>query len=291
MVKLAIIGLGGMGNHHALALESVKGCTVVAGVDPLRKARAAFGAKYPDVALYTEHRRMLKEMDADAVLICTPTLDHKAIAIDAMRSGRDVLTEKPMARTVADCRRMNDVAEKTGRLLMVAHCRRFDKDWGRFASIVRKGQLGRPLLWRSVAAGTGPGSWYMDDERGGGPLMDGAVHNYDFGNFMFGDPESVLASSVGLTRRSAVDTATAVVRYASGDQLMVSWAWGPRGDGAHDVMGPKGTLLFGHGGMAPAREKGNAYLRLWPNGKDMKLIKFKYNGLDMYIGEDRHFIS
>ena len=41
--------------------------------------------------------------------ICTPTLDHKAIAVDAMRSGRPVLTEKPMARTVADCRRMNDV--------------------------------------------------------------------------------------------------------------------------------------------------------------------------------------
>jgi len=202
-----------------------------------------------------------------------------------------VLTEKPMARTVADCRRMNDVAEKTGQILMVAHCRRFDKDWGRFASIVGKGQLGRPLLWRSVCAGTGPGSWYMDDTRGGGPLMDGAVHNYDFGNYMFGEPESVVASSVSLTRRSAVDTATAVVRYASGDQLMVSWAWGPRGDGAHDVMGPKGSLLFGHGGMAPASEEGYAYLRVWPNGKDMKLIKYKYNGLDMYIEEDRHFIS
>lgn len=131
----------------------------------------------------------------------------------------------------------------------------------------------------------------MDDQRGGGPLIDGAVHNYDFGNFMFGDPVSVLASSIKLTRRSAVDTATAVVRYAPGDQLMVSWAWGPRGDSAHDVMGPKGTLLFDHGGMAPANEKGYAYLRVWPNGKDMKLIKFTYNGLDMYIEEDRHFIS
>ena len=93
----------------------------MAGVDPLKPARAAFGAKYPGVALFAGHQRMLKETNADAVLICTPTLDHKAIAIDAMRSGRDVLTEKPMARTVADCRRMNDAAEKTGRLLMVAH--------------------------------------------------------------------------------------------------------------------------------------------------------------------------
>jgi predicted dehydrogenase len=224
-------------------------------------------------------------------LVCTPTLDHAAITVDCLRSGRPVLAEKPMARTVADCRRMNVAADRTGQLLMVAHCRRFDKDWGRFAQIVRKGQLGRPLLWRSVAAGQGPGGWFMDAQRGGGPLIDGAVHNYDFANYIFGEPESVVASGIALTKHSAVDTASAVVRYASGDQLLVSWAWGPRGDNAHDVLGPKASLLFGPGDMKPEGEEGYAYYRLWANGKNQKLIKFKYDFMPMYTAEDQHFID
>jgi predicted dehydrogenase len=131
----------------------------------------------------------------------------------------------------------------------------------------------------------------MDDRIGGGPLMDGAVHNYDFANFVFGDPDSVVASEIKLTNRSAVDTATAVVQYRSGDQLMMCWAWGPRGDHTHDILGPKATLLFGPGDMKPANEEGYAYYRLWPNGKDMELIKLKYSGLDMYIGEDQNYID
>ncbi|MBN2311317.1 MAG: Gfo/Idh/MocA family oxidoreductase [Candidatus Hydrogenedentes bacterium] len=292
MVRLGIIGLGGMGNLHTQALASVRGCTVTAGVDVLRKARADYAEKHPDVALYADHKAMLKDGGVDAVLICTPTLSHKEIAVDALRSGRPVLTEKPMARTVADCRRMIDAADKANQVLMVAHCRRFDKNWGRFAQIVAQGKLGRPLLWRSVAAGTGPGAWFMDDREGGGPLLDGAVHNYDFANLMFGEPDTVVSSAISLTNRSAVDTASAVVRYKSGDQLMMSWAWGPRGEGAHDVMGPKGTLLFGPGDLKPAGD-GNeyAYLRIWPNGKEQKLVRFRYSSMDMYIEEDRHFIA
>jgi predicted dehydrogenase len=186
---------------------------------------------------------------------------------------------------------MIQVAEKTGLLLMVAHCRRFDKDWGKMAQIISQGLLGRPLLWRSVSAGIGPGRWFMYDKEGGGPLIDGAVHNYDFAHVLFGDPDSVVASGIKLTRRSAVDTATAVVQYKSGDQFMISWSWGVRGDGAHDILGPKATLFFGPGDMKPPDERGYAYFRVWPLNKEPKLIKFKYDGLDMYTGEDQHFID
>jgi len=291
MVKLGLIGLGGMGKLHAEALASVRGCRVTAGADIAASARAAFGKRYPDVPLYADTRSMLKAADVDTAVICTPTLTHKQIAIDVMRSGRPVLTEKPMARTVADAARMLDAAEKTGQLLMVAQCRRFDKDWGRFAQILKQGKLGRPVLWRSVMAGLGPGGWFMDERAGGGPLIDGAVHNYDFANLIFGEPESVVASAIKLTKRSAVDTASAVVSYKSGDQLLVSWSWGISGDRAHDVLGPKATLLFGPGDMKPDGEEGYAYYRLWPHGKDMKLIRFRYQAMDMYVEEDRRFLA
>jgi len=290
MIKVGMIGLGGIGNHHMRAWAKVRGARIVAGADIAAKARSSFKKIYPEIEIFNDHETLLKKADVDAVMICTPTLSHKQIALNSMRSGRPVLTEKPMARSVADCKAMLSCAEKTGLLLMVAHCRRFDKDWGKMAEIVSKGTLGRPVLWRSVSAGTGPGSWYMDEREGGGPFLDGAVHNYDFAHQVFGDPECVVAAGIKLTPRSALDTATAVVQYRSKDQLMMNWSWGPRGGHTHDILGPRATLLFGPGDMQPQGEQGFAYYRVWPSGKDPKLIKFKYSGLDMYINEDQHFI-
>ena len=66
----------------------------------------------------------------------------------------------------------------------------------------------------------------MDDKLGGGPLIDGAVHTYDYANYMFGKPDKVLSSSIKLNRKlTATDTGSAVVRYKSGNQLMISWSW------------------------------------------------------------------
>ncbi|MCP4643573.1 MAG: Gfo/Idh/MocA family oxidoreductase [bacterium] len=291
MVRLGLIGLGGIGNCHAMAIARLKNCKIVAGADLLPKARKAFAAKYPDVAIYKDHTSLLKEADIDAALVCIETLYHKNVGIDVMRSGRPVLCEKPMARTVADAKRMLDASDKTGQLLMIAQCRRYDKDWGRFAKMVKDGTLGRPLLWRSVAGGPGPGSWYMDDKIGGGPLLDGAVHNYDFANLIFGKPESVIATEIKLTKRSAVDTASAVVQYAKGDQLMMSWSWGvAQGGGTGDVLGPKASLLFGPGDMKPEGDEGGyGYYRVSPLGKKPRLIRFKYDFLDMYTQQARHF--
>src|SRR5699024_5800375 len=114
----------------------------------------------------------------------------------------------------AECRRLLEVSKQTGTLLMVAHCRRFDAVWQAWGKYVTQGKLGDSILWRHVMAGVGPGRWFMDDKLGGGPLMDGAIHNYDFANWMWGDPQRVVASGIKLDPNvTAVDTATAIVEY------------------------------------------------------------------------------
>jgi predicted dehydrogenase len=211
-----------------------------------------------------------------------------------MKSGRPVLTEKPLARTVADCHRMIDAAEKTGKLLMVAHCRRFDTDWGTWRKIFESGVLGAPVIWRHFHSGPIPGpAWFMDEKLSGGPLIDGAVHNYDFANLLFGEPESVSASSIKLTPHTAVDTATAVVRYKSGHQLMVSWCWGVNGgQRAMDVLGPNGSLVFGAGELLTPdldTKKFGYYLFADPPREKKKLYKFERR--DMYVTQARHFLD
>lgn len=292
MIKLGFIGLGGIAHWHIKATEAIRNARIVAGADPARASRQKFAQALPQAALYSDYRDLLKQADIDAVVICTPTLYHRDIAVDALRAGYPVLVEKPMARTVAHCHRMIDAADKAGKTLMVAQVRRYDKTWGRFAKELEIGTLGRPVVWRNLAAGMGPGRWFMDDKIGGGPLIDGAVHNYDFANLVFGDPESVVAQGIDLTASSALDTATAVVRHASGDQLMMSWSWGSApGASGQDILGPKGTLLFGAGGLPTGDAQGCAFYRLGIKGRKPRLIKVKGALMDAFTAQMRHFLA
>lgn len=297
MIKVGFIGVGGMGLGQAGAFSKASGCTVAAASDLSDKSLARFSQQFPKAKTFKSYKDLLADTSIDAVVVSTPTLLHKDVCIDAMKAGRPVLTEKPMGRTVADCHKMNDVSEKTGKLLMVAHCRRFDPDWGCWAKIVKSGVIGGPVVFRNISAGDftaySTSTWFLDDKLGGGPLIDGAIHNYDFGVFTFGDPESVVASSIKLKPSvTAIDTGTAVVRYKSGNQVMVSWSWAVSGQGATDVLGPGGSIAWGPGDLATPDldTKNYGYYRTSnPRGDKKKLHKFKRS--DMYVTQAKHFID
>src|SRR5262245_13484759 len=126
MIKLGFIGVGGMGMGQANSFAEAGGCNIVAASDVSEKSRGNFLAKFPHAKAYVTHNELLADKNVDAVVGATPAFHHRDVCIDAMKSGRPVMTEKPTARTVADCHKMIDVSEKTGKLLMVAHCRRYD---------------------------------------------------------------------------------------------------------------------------------------------------------------------
>ena len=133
----------------------------------------------------------------------------------------------------------------------------------------------------------------MDERLGGGPLMDGAVHNYDFANWIFGRPESVVSSSVKLDRKvSALGTGSAVVRYASGDQLMVSWSWAARGLGLFDVVGPRGFIQLGTGGLEPpASEKGKTGYCCFTDARGKARLIKSHTRPGMLVNQMRHFLD
>lgn len=296
MINLGFIGLGGMGMGQVRAFAKVSGCRIAAGADPAEAARVNFAKEFPQSDVYPDYRSLLKDASVDAVVVVTPTYHHRDVSIAAMKSGRHVLTEKPMARTVADCQKMIDVSEKTGKLLMVAHCRRFDSDWGCWGRIVSSGVIGRPVIFRNVSAGNflfySQSKWFLDDKLGGGPLFDGAIHNYDFGNYLFGDPQSVIASAIKLSPNSAVDTGTAVVHYKAGNQVMVSWSWAIPGQSAIDVLGSKGSITWGPGDLGSDKldTKNFGFYRVANEfNQNKRLVKFKRT--DMYVTQAKHFLD
>jgi len=292
MIRVGFIGVGAMGRYQAAVFAKVKGCVVAAGADVSPESRAEFVKQFPKATVFEDHRQLLRS-GVHAVLVATPTGVHAAIGTDVLRAGIPLLVEKPMARTVAECRRLNDLADRTGVLMMVAHCRRYDPGWGAWRKAVLDGRIGAPVLWRHVTAGLGPGRWYMDERLGGGPLMDGAVHNYDFANWTFGEPVSVVASMIKMDPGvTAADTGSAVVQYASGNQLLVCWSWSVRGLALHDILGPKGFIQFGAGKCQVSEEerKRRDYCCLTDrNGKE-KLLPSPREP-DMYNVQARHFLD
>ncbi len=249
-VRLALLGCGRFGWRHLEAWRRIPDVDVVV-VSDIDEPRARTTAQRFGVSSYTtDFREAAAWPGVDAVDVCLPTYLHCEAVIEAARHGRHVFCEKPLGLTPAQAQEATAACWEAGVKLQVGFCRRFDNAWLTAASIIRQGLLGRPVVWRHATGTAGaPQPWFFEADQGGGPFVDGAIHWYDFARWVFGEAESVVASTRSLQRgRTAPDTGIVSVRFASGDELQLMWSWGlPHGirvDEQHEVIGPNGALAM-----------------------------------------------
>ncbi|NLF16680.1 MAG: Gfo/Idh/MocA family oxidoreductase [Lentisphaerae bacterium] len=298
MVKLGVIGCGGIATHQLKSVWPDGLFELVAGADirpeQLEAFRQAFGLQRG----YADYRDLLRDEAVEAVMICTPTWLHAEMAIAAAAAGKPTFLQKPMAMCSYDCVKIARAFEAAGLGLQIGFVRRFDSDWWTLKRVVDSGELGRPLVWRQIAGGTAPARpFFMDRIEGGGPLIDGMVHNYDFATHCFGEPVWVKSNPCRIRPdTTAVDTGTVLIGFEHGDQVMASWSWGlpagVRASSATDVIGPNGVLFFPgsydaakvEGKIDPATE--GAYLMVLKDGVE-KVIPFTRGA--MFRDELRHF--
>lgn len=187
-MNLALIGLGFMGATHLKALGKVPG-TRLAGVvtrDP---------GKLPEGVRPLTPAEALADPSIDAVDICLPTDMHAASAIDALRAGKHVLIEKPMALDAASAQAMAAEAERQGRILMVAQVLRFWPAYTALRETIRGNEFGpvRHARFERRAAVPGWGEWLLDPVRSGGGAFDLLIHDVDMCLHLFGVPAAVSA--------------------------------------------------------------------------------------------------
>lgn len=265
-VRFALLGCGRFGWRHLEVLKRLAGVevAVVADIDEPRARETARRFGVPSYT--TDFYEAAAWPGVDAVDVCLPTHLHRDAVIAAAQNGRHVFCEKPLALRVEDAVEAVAACERAGVKLQVGFCRRFDNGWMAAAEVVRQGKLGRPVVWRHATGTSGaPQPWFFDRERGGGPFVDGAIHWYDFGRFVFGEVESVHASTrIMQPGRTAPDTGIVSVRFVSGDELQLMWSWGlpvnVRVDELHEVLGPEGALSMRprvEPGFDPARIAGD----------------------------------
>ena len=230
-VNWAIVGVGDIVRKRAGAAilqqpDSVLHACVE--IDP-QSRRAEIEALAPR-KVYTDIDPMLADPAVDAVYIATPVHLHASQAIAALRAGKDVLVEKPMARNAAEAAEVCRVAQQTGRRLAVAYFRRF---WPRFQLVkdmLDRGDFGQVVLVRMAShtwyAGR-PGGWRERPElSGGGVLSDVGCHKFDLLAWWFGMPGRIVARVETLTHDyAAEDSASMLMTLPGGVQLTGSFHW------------------------------------------------------------------
>lgn len=298
MVKLGVIGCGGIATHQLSSVWADGLFELVAGADIRPGQLELFRQKFGMRRGYEDYRLLLRDPEVQAVMICTPTWLHAEMAIAAAEAGKPTFLQKPMAMCSYDCYRTIQAFQKAGVGLQIGFVRRFDTDWGTLKRVVDSGELGRPLVWRQFAGGPAPARpFFMDKMEGGGPMIDGMVHNYDFAAYCFGEPRWVKSNPAKIRPDvTAWDTGTVLVEFEHGDQIVVSWTWGlPEGvrtSSATEVLGPNGVLFF-PGSFDAAKLQGridpqteSAYLMVLRGGVE-KVVPFRRG--DMFREEMRHF--
>lgn len=260
-VKIGVIGGGGIAGAHVPYLKTLTDQVEVVGVVDVNPEAAKASAERYELSRYaTDYNELLP--DVDAVLVCAPTAFHADITVACLDAGKAVFSEKPMARTLEQADRMLEAAKRNNKPLQVGFVRRFDDEWLAFRDAIQADKIGKPVVWRNTMASAGPrwSKWFCMDEIGGGPFLDGCIHNIDFALSTFGPAKWAFCHGRTLhAENTAIDTGTATIRFQTGDELMLAWSWGLpvgcNGGTTFEILGPQGTINWPHDEAADAAEK------------------------------------
>ena len=296
MLRIGFIGCGGIARQHAKHLSKMRSVKIIAACDVSIETAKKFSADFDIPFFEKDYRKLLRIREIDAVWICTPTYQHAKPVIHAASLGKDVFCEKPIALKMSEAKKMQTICEKYGVKFTIGFVRRFDSMWGKFKQIIQSDSLGSPVIWRFAAGGKPPHQWFRDIHKGGGPLIDGAIHNYDFALQIFGDVKSVQSSTLKLDETSVgADTGSVILNFKSGHQHTLIWSWGVASGtpvaSLNDFIGPKGTLQFGDTRLKKSKpfdpEIFGTFTLKGAQGYE-KL--FKYRKKDMFLEQAKHIV-
>lgn len=228
-IGIGVIGLGFMGCTHVRAYQAAAAaglpCRLVAVADRSAERLSGavatvgnLGSSNPEplfdrsrVRGYVLPRDLLTDPNVHAVSICTYTDTHVDLGVAALRAGKHVLVEKPVALTSAEVARLAAAAKETGKLCMPAMVMRYWPEWAWLARAVRENTYGKVLSASFQRLGTRPDwtDFYRDTARTGGALWDLHIHDADFIRWCFGEPAHVASSGT-------IDHLTTLYTYPGG---------------------------------------------------------------------------
>lgn len=268
-LRVGVVGLGWAGRQHLDAYSKIPGVEVAALASMEADRLTALADEFAVPGRYGRWEDLLEGDRLDALSVCAPPYLHAPIAVAALEAGTHVLSEKPMALSGDEARKMADAARKANRVLQVAFNHRRRGDVKVLKRHIGDGHLGhiyyakaRWLRRSGIPSGTG---WFTSKAlAGGGPLTDLGVHMLDMALYLLGEPRVVSAcaatyAELGSRRPAAFarsgtrppvfdveDLASAFLRLEGGETLTLEASWA-----GYPTFGDRfGVTLFGDKGGA-----------------------------------------
>jgi predicted dehydrogenase len=238
-MKVAVFGLGFMGSTHLKALKNIPAAELYAVVssDETKLSGDLSGIQgnlggpgekmdFSSVKKYRKVEEALGDSNIEAVDICLPTDLHAPVALAALRAGKHVLVEKPMALDGPTADRMLVEAQKNKRVLMTGQVLRFVTPYERTAEILKSRRLGpvRSAMFRRRCAAPAWSRWLKNPAQSGGGVFDLLIHDVDYCLHVFGKPDAV--SAVGYEdMANGIDWILAQFYYPGIGAVAISGGW------------------------------------------------------------------
>ena len=162
MIHIGVAGCGKIAQVRHLPEYHDREDVCVWGLYDLNPDRTQSLAKQYHAKAYASYEDMLSDPDLDAVSICSANAFHADMAIAALKAGKHVLCEKPMATTMEDCERMVQTARETGKVLMIAQNQRLAAAHLKARELVADGAIGRLITFTTAFRHGGPETWTID---------------------------------------------------------------------------------------------------------------------------------
>lgn len=256
-IRICMLGAGRVGRLHTRSLtRHVPGGRVVALVEPQDEVRQETAQEFGLEQTFASFEQALESAAFEAVVITTPTPTHLPLAQLAAAHGKHIFLEKPMALNLAECDQIQAAVQQAGVILQLGFMRRFDPEFTAAAARIQAGEIGTPMLIKSLTHGPGlPPPWARDLRTSNGMLAEVNSHDWDTVRWLMGsDIQRVYAEVAnfkgpgrGVDTPHFYDNALVSLRFANGGLGQISGVcpcdYGY--DARVEIVGEKGILQIG----------------------------------------------
>lgn len=219
-MRIGVIGFGQWGPNHVRSFGRIDGCEVRRVCDSAPARLTLARKQFRDVELTTDPTAITLAPDIDAVVVATPVQTHVALVKQALEAGKDVLCEKPLAATTAECRLLCDLAAQKGRVLMVGHVFLYNPSVQHLKVDLDRGELGRIYYMDAVRTNLGP------VRRDVGAIHDLASHDISIFNYLLGATPSTVSATGGFFLQEKVeDIGFLTLTYPKGVVCHIHTSW------------------------------------------------------------------
>lgn len=254
-VKFAVAGCGSIGKRHIAVINAEPNAELVAICDIDKKKCIELSELYGGVSYYTDFNKMLKEVDVDLVNIATPHGEHSSMSIAAAKAKKNILVEKPMALSSADCLLMNKAAEENNVKLFVVKQNRYNTPIMLTKKAIENGKLGKifmtqcNVMWNRHQEYYNESDWRGQLKLEGGALHTQVSHFIDLLMWWFGDLVQAKTLIDTMNHKIEIeDCGVTSMKFSSGVLGSLFWTtcvYNSNFEGSITIIGEKGTVKIG----------------------------------------------